>query len=68
MTTLIYVIPVDDLFSGIITAADIHCIAGISPKIISDETTSVIFNAKDAQALINNTIDESNYINKHRID
>jgi hypothetical protein len=68
MTTLIYVIPVDDLFSGIITAADIHCAAGISPKIISGETTSVMFNVKDAQALINDSMDESKYIAKHRID
>jgi hypothetical protein len=68
MTTLVYLVPSDDLLSGIQTALDIYAASGIQPKIISDGITSVKFNPKDAHILLNNKTNLSKYTDKHRID
>jgi hypothetical protein len=68
MTTLIYIIPSDDLSTGIRTALDIYSCSGVQPKIISDGTVSVKFDHHDAYLLAIEEKNESQYTDKHKID
>jgi hypothetical protein len=68
MTTLIYILQVDNLAAGVRTALDIYSTTGMEPKIISDGINSVKFNRKDAYLVITEDMDELIYIDKNRIE
>ena len=67
-TTLIYVIPSDDLSTGLQTALDIYSASGIEPKVITDGITSLKFNAKDVASLSMQRMKKEDYTNRHRIE
>ena len=68
MTTLLFIVPSDDIASGLKTALDIYTASGMSPKLISDGRTSVTFDSKDASDVVYHESKIIKYIEKHTID
>jgi len=68
MTTLVFILPSDDIASGLKTSLDIYTASGMSPKIISDGRTTVTFDSKDASLVVHHSGPIIKYIDKHQID
>jgi hypothetical protein len=54
--------------SGLQVALDLYTAAGISPKILTDNITTVSFDLGDAAGVVYERLTESDYIQRHQID
>lgn len=68
MATLVYILPSDSILSGLQTALDLYNASGITPKVVSDNRTTVKFDVGDAAGVVYERLTVADYIVRHKID